>query len=108
MVDAINEVNENTDNIEIGGRNLILNSNVVLDISTPITGSDVQYREKNLDFLNIKYGDDYHEVLSETRNEVDLYKNNFVQVKAIQELDSKNKTLEERINQLEEIIKNML
>lgn len=33
------------------------------DITLPITGSDVQYREKNLDFLNIKYGDDYHEVL---------------------------------------------
>ena len=48
------------------------------------------------------------EVLSETRNEVDLYKTIFVQAKAIQELDSKNKTLEERINQLEEIIKNML
>ena len=48
------------------------------------------------------------EVLSETRNEVDLYKTIFVQAKAIQELDSKNKTLEERISQLEEIIKNML
>ncbi len=27
------------------------------DITLPITGSDVQYREKNLDFLNIKYGE---------------------------------------------------
>lgn len=70
------------------------------DITLPITGSDVQYREKNLDFLNIKYGDDYHEVLSETRNEVDLYKTIFIQAKTIQELDSKNKTLEERISQL--------
>ena len=68
------------------------------------TNNDSNIKNK----VGIIADDSPSEVLSETRNEVDLYKTIFVQAKAIQELDSKNKTLEERISQLEEIIKNML
>ena len=49
--------------------------------------------------------DDSHEdVLNEEKTAVDLYKTIFVLTKAVQELDYKNKTLEDRLSRLEKLV----
>ena len=96
---SLRELKENIKPFNKSGIELI-NS---LDIVT-FDRKDSEVKNK----IGIIADDSIDEVLSTKKDAVDLYNTVFIQAKAIQELDSKNKTLEERINQLEEIIKNML
>ncbi len=96
---SLRELKENIKPFNKSGIELI-NS---LDIVT-FDRKDSEVKNK----IGIIADDSIDEVLSTKKDAVDLYNTVFIQAKAIQELDSKNKTLEERISQLEEIIKNML
>ena len=96
---SLRELKENIKPFNKSGIELI-NS---LDIVT-FDRKDSEVKNK----IGIIADDSIDEVLSTKKDAVDLYNTVFIQAKAIQELDSKNKTLEERINKLEEIIKNML
>ena len=96
---SLRELKENIKPFNKSGIELI-NS---LDIVT-FDRKDSEVKNK----IGIIADDSINEVLSTKKDAVDLYNTVFIQAKAIQELDSKNKTLEERISQLEEIIKNML
>lgn len=96
---SLRELKENIKPFNKSGLELI-NS---LDIVT-FDRKDSEVKNK----IGIIADDSIEEVLSTKKDAVDLYNTVFIQAKAIQELDNKNKILEERISQLEELIKNML
>ena len=96
---SLRELKENIKPFNKSGIELI-NS---LDIVT-FDRKDSEVKNK----IGIIADDSIDEVLSTKKDAVDLYNTVFIQAKAIQELDNKNKILEERISQLEELIKNML
>ena len=96
---SLRELKENIKPFNKSGLELI-NS---LDIVT-FDRKDSEVKNK----IGIIADDSIEEVLSTKKDAVDLYNTVFIQAKAIQELDNKNKILEERISQLEELIKNIL